>query len=402
MNSEMKYDSRMKINMTEKTSVEKTWKAYLNKIEPADRTAMELAKKRWNSVAKPIGSLGILEEDIIKIAGIRGNASGMKLDRSALAVMCADHGVVAEGVSQTGKDVTRIVAENFTKGETSTSKMCRISGTDLYPVDMGMDCEPTGQKEPDMHRILDRKVARGSGNIAREPAMSRTGCLQALLSGIDLAFRLKEMGYEILAAGEMGIGNTTPAAAMSAVLTGLPPEEATGRGAGLSDAGLEKKKKAVEMAVSRFYEKYPEYRHGTKEQYESGELSAVTVLAELGGFDLAGMTGLFLGGAAAKIPVLMDGFLSTVSGLLAVLIRKEAKDYMLASHISTEPAGAAILQMLDLPAPLHMGMHLGEGSGAVAMIPLLRMGAKVYEEMSTFSDISVEQYVDYQEKGERP
>ena len=211
--SEMKYDSRMKINMTEKTSVEKTWKAYLNKIEPADRTAMELAKKRWNSVAKPIGSLGILEEDIIKIAGIRGNASGMKLDRSALAVMCADHGVVAEGVSQTGKDVTRIVAENFTKGETSTSKMCRISGTDLYPVDMGMDCEPTGQKEPDMHRILDRKVARGSGNIAREPAMSRTGCLQALLSGIDLAFRLKEMGYEILAAGEMGIGNTTPAAA---------------------------------------------------------------------------------------------------------------------------------------------------------------------------------------------
>ena len=379
----MKYDSRMKINMTEKTSVEKTWKAYLNKIEPADRTAMELAKKRWNSVAKPIGSLGILEEDIIKIAGIRGNASGMKLDRSALAVMCADHGVVAEGVSQTGKDVTRIVAENFT-------------------VDMGMDCEPTGQKEPDMHRILDRKVARGSGNIAREPAMSRTGCLQALLSGIDLAFRLKEMGYEMLAAGEMGIGNTTPAAAMSAVLTGLSPEEATGRGAGLSDAGLEKKKKAVEMAVSRFYEKYPEYRNGTKEQYESGELSAATVLAELGGFDLAGMTGLFLGGAAAKIPVLMDGFLSTVSGLLAVLIRKEAKDYMLASHISTEPAGAAILQMLDLPAPLNMGMHLGEGSGAVAMIPLLRMGAKVYEEMSTFSDISVEQYVDYQEKGERP
>ena len=395
----MECDSRIKVNLTEEASIEEIWNTYLNKIQPADRTAMELAKKRWNSVAKPIGSLGILEEDIIKIAGIRGNASGMKLDRSALAVMCADHGVVAEGVSQTGKEVTRIVAENFTKGETSTSKMCRISGTDLYPVDMGMDCEPTGQKEPDMHRILDRKVARGSGNIAREPAMSRTGCLQALL---DLAFRLKEMGYEILAAGEMGIGNTTPAAAMSAVLAGLSPEEATGRGAGLSDAGLEKKKKAVEMAVSRFYGKYPEYRNGTKEQYERGELSAVTVLAELGGFDLAGMTGLFLGGAAAKIPVLMDGFLSTVSGLLAVFIRKEVKDYMLASHISTEPAGAAILQMLDLPAPLHMGMHLGEGSGAVAMIPLLRMGAKVYEEMSTFSDISVEQYVDYQEKGERP
>ena len=387
--------------MTTET-IEEKFQSYLKQIVPADRHAMELAKKRWDSVAKPIGSLGILEDDIIRIAGIRRSASGITLDKSALAVMCADHGVVSEGVTQTGKEVTRIVAENFTRGETSTSKMCRIAGTDLYPVDMGMDCEVIGVKQPDPHRIMDRKIARGSGNIVREPAMSRGDCLQALVSGIELAFTFRDMGYELLAAGEMGIGNTTPAAAMSAVLTGLPPEEATGRGAGLSDAGLEKKKKAVEMAVSRFYEKYPEYRNGTKEQYESGELSAVTVLAELGGFDLAGMTGLFLGGAAAKIPVLMDGFLSTVSGLLAVLIRKEVKDYMLASHISTEPAGAAVLQMLDLPAPLHMGMHLGEGSGAVAMIPLLRMGAKVYEEMSTFSDISVEQYVDYQEKGERP
>lgn len=397
----MKYDSRITTDLTEQTSIEKTWKTYIDKIQPSDRTAMEFAKKRWNSVAKPIGSLGILEDDIIKIAGIRGDVSGITLDRSALAVMCADHGVVAEGVSQTGKEVTRIVAENFTKGETSTSKMCRISGTDIYPVDMGMDCEPTGQKEPDMHRILDRKIARGSGNIAREPAMSREECLQALLSGMNLAFYFKEKGYDLLAAGEMGIGNTTPAAAMSAVLTGLSMEQATGRGAGLSDAGLEKKKQAVELAVSRFYKKYPEYRNGTREQYANGELSAVTVLAELGGFDLAGMTGLFLGGAAARVPVLMDGFLSTVSGLLAVLIRKETRDYIFASHVSTEPAGEAVLQMLDLPAPLHMGMHLGEGSGAVAMIPLLKMGAKVYEEMSTFSDISVEQYVDYQEKGDR-
>ena len=196
----------------------------------------------------------------------------------------------------------------------------------------------------------------------------------------------------------MGIGNTTPAAAMSAVLTGLSPEEATGRGAGLSDAGLEKKKRAVSIAVGRFYETYPQYQGGTKEAYENGALSAVTVLSELGGFDLAGMTGLFLGGAAAGLPVLMDGFLSTVSALLAVLIRREAKDYLFASHISREPAGKAVLEMLGLPAPLHLGMHLGEGSGAVAMIPLLKMGASVYEEMSTFSDISVEQYVDYEKE----
>ena len=228
--------------------------------------------------------------------------------------------------------------------------------------------------------------------------MSRKNCLQALVSGIELAFTFRDMGYELLAAGEMGIGNTTPAAAMSAVLTGLSPEEATGRGAGLSDAGLEEKKRAVSMAVGRFYETYPQYRGGTKEDYENGALSAVIVLSELGGFDLAGMTGLFLGGAAAGLPVLMDGFLSTVSALLAVLIRREAKDYLFASHISREPAGKAVLEMLGLPAPLHLGMHLGEGSGAVAMIPLLKMGASVYEEMSTFSDISVEQYVDYEKE----
>ena len=216
--------------MTTET-IEEKFQSCLDRIVPADRHAMELAKKRWDSVAKPIGSLGILEDDITRIAGIRRSASGITLDKSALAVMCADHGIVAEGVTQTGKEVTRIVAENFTQGETSTSKMCRIAGTDLYPVDMGMDCAVIGVKQPDPHRIMDRKIARGSGNIVREPAMSRGDCLQALVSGIELAFTFRDMGYELLAAGEMGIGNTTPAAAMSAVLTGLSPEEATERGA---------------------------------------------------------------------------------------------------------------------------------------------------------------------------
>lgn len=142
--------------MTTET-IEEKFQSYLKQIVPADRHAMELAKKRWDSVAKPIGSLGILEDDIIRIAGIRRSASGITLDKSALAVMCADHGVVAEGVTQTGKEVTRIVAENFTRGETSTSKMCRIAGTDLYPVDMGMDCEVIGVKQPDPHRSWSPK-----------------------------------------------------------------------------------------------------------------------------------------------------------------------------------------------------------------------------------------------------
>ena len=365
------------------------------KIIPPDAQIYAQVKASWDKIAKPLDGLGQFETMFAQIGAITGSSS-LSIEKKVILTMCADNGIVAEGVSQSGQEVTAVVAGFMGQQASSVGKMARRAGVDVIPVDIGINTKKT------LPGVRDCKVMQGTRDFLQEPAMTEEEALQALSVGIDLVRECKDKGYQLIGTGEMGIGNTTPAAAMSAVLTGLPPEEATGRGAGLSDAGLEKKKKAVEMAVSRFYGKYPEYRNGTKEQYERGELSAVTVLAELGGFDLAGMTGLFLGGAAAKIPVLMDGFLSTVSGLLAVLIRKEAKDYIFASHISTEPAGAAILQMLDLPAPLHMGMHLGEGSGAVAMIPLLRMGAKVYEEMSTFSDISVEQYVDYQEKGERP
>ena len=264
--------------------------------------------------------------------------------------------------------------------------------------------EPVAERRKTLQGLYDFRLMQGGGRIRGwlldEVERERvTAALEKL--GDPEKFREKYGVDAPVLLYAVGDGNHSLASAKECwnrIKAGLSPEEATGRGAGLSDAGLEKKKRAVSMAVGRFYETYPQYRGGTKEDYENGALSAVTVLSELGGFDLAGMTGLFLGGAAAGLPVLMDGFLSTVSALLAVLIRREAKDYLFASHISREPAGKSVLEMLGLPAPLHLGMHLGEGSGAVAMIPLLKMGASVYEEMSTFSDISVEQYVDYEKE----
>lgn len=377
---------------------EKELKRLLSGISPADKKAMEAAKKRWNSVAKPIGSLGILEEDIIKIAGIRKNASGIHADKTALAVMCADHGVVEEGVTQTGQEVTRIVAENFTKGMSSVTIMCRVSGTDMFPVDMGMVGETPNVSAVKPFTLLNRKTAFGSGNIVREPAMSREALIHALLSGIDLAGELKNMGYEVLATGEMGIGNTTPSSALAAVLTGSSPELVTGRGAGLSDEGLLKKKEAVAKAVERFFCTYPGLRECEWLKGEHTE-AALTLLSELGGFDIAGMTGFFLGGAVHRIPVVIDGYISSVAALLAVCICGPVRDFLLASHVSAEPAGELIMDALGLKAPLKCGMHLGEGSGAAAFLPLLKMGAEVYEKMGTFEDISVETYVDYEAEG---
>ena len=371
----------------------------LSEIRPADRKAMEAARLRWNSVAKPIGSLGILEEDIIKIAGILGNTERIPLEKSALAVMCADHGVVEEGVTQTGQEVTRIVAENFTKGQTSVTCMCRVSGTDVFPVDVGMTGEGRlwdgfGGETPAPFVLLNRKAGAGSRNLVREAAMTGDQCERALLAGAFLARDLKQMGYGILASGEMGIGNTTPASALASVLTGAPPRLVTGRGAGLSDQGLLRKQKAVEAACERFFREYPRYK-GFSWETSAEPRDVLLLLRELGGFDIAAMAGLFLGAAVYRLPAVIDGFISSAAAFLAVLMCRDVKDFLLASHVSSEPAGRLVMDRLGLKAPLDCGMHLGEGSGAVALLPLLKMGAMVYENMSTFSEIHVESYVDY-------
>lgn len=304
----------------------------------------------------------------MQIAGITGSAS-VNIKKRALVPMCADNGVVAEGVTQTGQEVTAIVAENFLTGDTSACVMCRQCGTDVFPVDVGMVSDT---KVP-----RDLKVMNGTRNMAKEPAMTREEAVCGIEAGIEMVRRLKEKGYTLIATGEMGIGNTTTSSAVASVLLDKPVEMMTGRGAGLSGEGLKRKIAAIQKAVSK---------------NQPDPKDAIDVLAKVGGLDIAGMAGVFLGGAAMHIPVVIDGFISCVAALVAQRICPLVKDYMIASHVSKEPAASLILEALDKEAVLHGEMCLGEGSGAVALFPFLDMGIAVYESMSTFEEIKVDQY----------
>ena len=340
----------------------------IDKIRPIDRKAAALAQKRWDSIGKPLHSLGKMETLVMQIAGITGSAS-VNIKKRALVPMCADNGVVAEGVTQTGQEVTAIVAENFLTGDTSACVMCRQCGTDVFPVDVGMVSDT---KVP-----RDLKVMNGTRNMAKEPAMTREEAVRGMETGIEMVRRLKEKGYTLIATGEMGIGNTTTSSAVASVLLDKPVEMMTGRGAGLSGEGLKRKIAAIQKAVSK---------------NQPDPKDAIDVLAKVGGLDIAGMAGVFLGGAAMHIPVVIDGFISCVAALVAQRICPFVKDYMIASHVSKEPAASLILEALDKEAVLHGEMCLGEGSGAVALFPFLDMGIAVYESMSTFEEIKVDQY----------
>ena len=337
------------------------------KIKPLDHNAMEIAQKRWDSIAKPLHSLGKLETLLIQIAGITGNAE-VDLSRRGLIVMCADNGVVKEGVTQTGQEVTAIVAENFLKYDTSVGVMCKQNHAEIFPVDMGM--------VTDTKVRTDHKIAYGTQNMTKGPAMTREQAVKGLEAGIDMVRELNDKGYRILATGEMGIGNTTTSSAVASVLLKQPVEEMTGRGAGLTSEGLVRKINAIKKAIA-LNEPDPE--------------DAIDVLAKVGGLDIAGMAGVFLG-AVYGIPVVMDGFISCVSALIAMRICPAARDYILASHVSNEPAAHLILENMGKEAIIHADMCLGEGTGAVALFPILDLAAAVYHSMSTFDDIHVEQY----------
>ena len=342
----------------------------IRRINPSDREAKRQAEERWKTVAKPLHSLGKLEDAVVEIAGIRGTAD-FALEKKGLVILCADNGVVEEGVTQTGQEVTAIVAENFTKGDASVCKMSRVAGADVYPYDIGMVSDV-----PDLTRP-EYKVSRGTANMTKGPAMTREQAAQAVVTGIRIAEELSAKGYDILATGEMGIGNTTTSSAVVSVLLGKEVREVTGRGAGLSSEGLERKVDAIRRAVCI---------------NQPDREDVLDVLAKVGGLDIAGLTGVFLGGAVFRIPVVTDGFISSAAALCAVRMVPAAKEYMLASHRSGEPAGGMVLDALGLSPLIDCRMSLGEGSGAVAVLPLLEMGLAVYREMSTFDEIHVEQY----------
>lgn len=343
---------------------------YLNQIKPLDKNAEEQARFNWDHVAKPLGALGKLEDIIIQIAGITGDSSP-KLDKKAVIAFCADNGVVEEGVTQTGQEVTAIVACGFTRGTTSVCKMAQIAGADVIPVDVGM------ANKVEEKGLVQSCIRRGTSNFTKKPAMTREEAKSAILIGIEMVKKAKEKGYSLLAAGEMGIGNTTTSSAIVSVMLGVSPEQVTGRGAGLSSEGLKRKIDAITKGI---------------EVNRPNPADALDVLTKVGGLDIAATVGLFLGSGIYHIPVLMDGFISAAAGLVAVKICPNIKPYLIATHQSDEPATKLVMEYLELNPIIHAGMRLGEGTGAVTMMPMLDMALAVYQEAASFQGINMEAY----------
>lgn len=341
------------------------------KVTEADKISMAKAEKRWNEIAHPLHSLGKLEDVVVKMSGIFGTSDKLDLEKKAHVVMCADNGIVEEGVSQSTSEVTAIVANNFVDVKSSVSIMCRKLGVDLFPIDIGMVHDS---------KIPNKRIANGTKNMTKGPAMTREEALKAIETGIETVRELKEKGYKVIGTGEMGIGNTTTSSAIAAVLLGVDVETVTGKGAGLSDEGLVRKINAIKKAI---------------EVNKPDPKDSLDVLAKVGGFDIAGMTGLFIGGGIYGIPIVIDGFISSVAALVAVRMEPETKSYMLPSHISKEPACEMLLDALGLEAFITCDMRLGEGTGAVALFPILDLAVEIYNEMSTFDDNNMEAYEEF-------
>jgi nicotinate-nucleotide--dimethylbenzimidazole phosphoribosyltransferase len=339
----------------------------LKQIKPINDLAKKQCICRWNSIAKPLHSLGKLEDGIAQIAGITG-MHDVKLDKKALVIMCADNGVVTEGVTQAGSEITALVCENFLEMNSCVCIMAQQIGVDVYPIDVGINTDT---------KVPKKKAAYGTKNIFYEPAMTRQQAIQTIEAGIETVFELKEQGYQIIATGEMGIGNTTTSSAMAAVLLEAPVETVTGRGAGLSNDGLQKKIDVIKKAIDK---------------HKPIKEDPLDVLSKVGGYDIAGLAGLYIGGAAAQIPIVMDGFISSVAALLAIHMEPKVFNYILPSHASKEVAGKMLLDAIGVQPYLTCDMCLGEGTGAVSLFPLLDMGLAVYTGMSTFEQIQMEPY----------
>lgn len=340
------------------------------KPDPGEAEAREAAHRHWASVAKPLGSLGLLETAVEDIAALT-LSQAVDVSNRSLLLLCADNGVVRQGVTQTDHSVTSVVIKNAAIGKSSVCKMAKVAGCRVVPVDMGvLDLEPTPG-------ILDHRIGNGTNDITQGPAMTREQAGQAVLAGVELVREQRELGVRLLATGEMGIGNTTTSSAVACTLLGRPPAELTGRGAGLSDEGLSRKIWAIETAIA---------------VNRPDPNDSLDVLAKIGGFDLAGMCGIFLGGALYRVPVLMDGLISTVAALCAVRMCSGVEKALFASHVSAEPAGHLVLDALGKKPLITAEMRLGEGTGAVAAIPLLDMALALYRDGETFDGCGIPAY----------
>ncbi len=337
-------------------------------IEPVDPVWLARAQERLDFLTKPVGSLGRLEELAARYVGIRRELLP-DLEVKKVVVFAADHGVVAEGVSAYPQEVTFQMVYNFLQGGAGINVLARHARARVEVVDMGVNHD-----FGEIPELVSRKVAYGTRNMAREPAMSREEALRALLAGVERAEAATAQGVDALAAGDMGIGNTTAAAALTAVFTGRPVGAVTGRGTGIEDTVWRHKVAVINRALALH-------------RPDPGD--PVGVLAAVGGLEIAGIAGLILGTAAARRPVLLDGFIATAGALVAAALAPAAVDFLIAGHRSVEPGHQTTLDYLGLKPLLNLQMRLGEGTGAVLGLSLLEAGVRIYREMATFAEAGV-------------
>jgi nicotinate-nucleotide--dimethylbenzimidazole phosphoribosyltransferase len=347
------------------TMLEKT----LKKIRPISQEWLERAKVHLDNLTKPRGSLGMLEEIAARVVAVR-QEERPALDRKEVFVFVGDHGVVSEGVSAYPQEVTGQMVINFLKGGAGINVLARSAGAGVSVIDMGMKADITDAKG-----LMRRNIKRGTENIAKGPAMTRTEAVLAIETGMEIAEKAGEKGTQMIATGEMGIGNTTPSAAIMAAL--LPAEAAkiTGRGTGVDDTGLQNKINVILKAL----------------EVNSGSMDdPISILAAVGGLEIAGICGLCVGGALNRMVVVVDGFISCAGALVAMRMNPKIKDYLFFSHKSSEAGHELFFQKEGIHPILDLGLRLGEGTGAALAMQIIENALKIYNEMATFEDVGIE------------
>ena len=352
-------------------------KEAISLVSPLNEAAMEKSVARQSQLAKPPGSLGRLEELSVQMAGITGKVHN-KIEKKHLLVFAADNGVVAEGVSSAPQSVTLMQTVNLTRAKTGASVLCKHFGCEITVCDVGVNADI---KEP---KVLNRKIAYGTQNIVHGPAMTREQAVQAMMTGIELA---QKTDADVIGIGEMGIGNTTTSSAVLSVLLDADVEAVTGRGGGITDAGFLKKKQVIRDAIAI---------------NQPDQNDVIDLLAKVGGFDIAAMCGAFIGAAATRRPVVIDGFISAVAALCACRLCPNVRGYLIPSHASYEIGYKLAIDAMDLQPIFLLGMRLGEGSGCPLAFEVLSAACAILNDMATFDQAGIDDgYLDEIRQGDQ-
>ncbi len=355
------------VMIMESSSITKV-QSFIREVASTDFEARKQAQIYIDGLVKPPGSLGRLESVGAKIAGITGKIKN-KLPKKCIIVMCSDNGVVDEGVASAPKSVTLMQTLNFAKGIAGVSVLAKQVNADVIIVDVGVDADIDDPK------VIDKKIRKSTWNISKGPAMTYEEACQAILIGIDMVKRAKDDGYQVIGTGEMGIGNTSTSSAILTAYTGLSTDKTVGKGAGASEETYNLKKAIVSKAI---------------EVNQPNLKDPIDVVAKLGGFDIAALAGVYIGAAYYRVPVIMDGFISSIAALIAVRLNEKVKDYIIESHDSVEHGFSILMQEIGMQPMFNMGMRLGEGSGCPLTFTVIDLACAMVNEMATFGEAQID------------